>query len=85
MSVAPPQTTEVRPPLIELRRYQVPFDGRNTAGAPVYDRDRGRVADGVDGTRVSDNSGAESNIVAAEVLLDEAIEAARSMADPFAS
>jgi hypothetical protein len=61
------------------------FDGRNTAGAPVYDRDRGRVADGVDGTRVSDNSGAESNIVAAEVLLDEAIEAARSMADPFAS
>jgi hypothetical protein len=61
------------------------FDGRNTAGAPVYDRDRGRVADGVDGTRVSDNSGAESNIVAAEILLDEAIEAARSMPDPFAS
>jgi len=61
------------------------FDGRNTAGSAVYDRERGRVADGIDGTRVSDNSGAESNIVAAEVLLDEAIEAARSMADPFAS
>ncbi|HEX3299190.1 MAG TPA: hypothetical protein VHW68_03685 [Actinomycetota bacterium] len=61
------------------------FDGRNTAGAAVYDRERGRVADGIDGTRVSDNSGAESNIVAAEVLLDLAIEVARSMPDPFAS
>jgi hypothetical protein len=61
------------------------FDGRNTAGSPVYDRDRGRVADGIDGTRVSDNSGAESNIVAAEVLIDDAVEVARSMADPFAS
>lgn len=61
------------------------FDGRNTAGSAVYDRERGRVADGIDGTRVSDNSGAESNIVAAEVLLDLAIEAARSMPDPFAT
>ena len=61
------------------------FDGRNTAGSPVYDRERGRVADGIDGTRVSDNSGAESNIVAAEVLLDLAVEGARSMPDPFAS
>jgi hypothetical protein len=55
------------------------FDGRNAAGAPVYDRGRGRVADGIDGARVSDNSGAESNIVAADV----AIEVARSMPDPF--
>jgi hypothetical protein len=61
------------------------FDGRNTAGAPVYARDRGRVADGIDGARVSDNSGAESNIVAVEVLIDDAVEVARSMADPFAS
>ena len=61
------------------------FDGRNTAGSHVYDRDRGRVADGIDGTRVSDNSGAESNIVAAEILLDLAIEVARSMPDPFAT
>ena len=61
------------------------FDGRNTAGSHVYDRERGRVADGIDGTRVSDNSGAESNIVAAEVLLDLAIEVARKMPDPFAS
>jgi hypothetical protein len=34
---------------------------------------------------VSDNSGAESNIVAAEILLDLAIEVARSMPDPFAT
>jgi hypothetical protein len=61
------------------------FDGRNTAGSHVYDRERGRVADGIDGTRVSDNSGAESNIVAAEVLLQLAIEVARSMPDPFAA
>jgi len=61
------------------------FDGRNAAGAPVYDRERGRVADGIDGSRVSDNSGAESNIVAAEVLLDDAVEVARSMRDPFAT
>jgi hypothetical protein len=59
------------------------FDGRNTAGSHVYDRERGRVADGIDGTRMSDNSGAESNIVAAEVLLELAIEVARSMPDPF--
>ena len=61
------------------------FDGRNAAGAPVYDRDRGRVGDGVDGTRVSENSGAESNIVAADVLLDEAVAVARTMSDLFAS
>jgi hypothetical protein len=61
------------------------FDGRNTAGSAVYDRERGRVADGIDGTRVSDNSGAESNIVAAEVLLDLAVDVARAMPDPFVS
>jgi hypothetical protein len=61
------------------------FHGRNAAGAPVYDRGSGRVADGVDETRVSENSGAESNIVAADVLLDEAVAAAREMSDPFAS
>src|SRR5262249_27813167 len=32
------------------------FDGSNAADAPVYDRERGRVADGIDGTRVSENS-----------------------------
>lgn len=61
------------------------FDGRNAADAAVYDRERGRVADGLDGTRVSDNSGAEANIVAAEVLLDDAIGVAQAMPDPFGS
>ena len=60
------------------------FDGRNTAGAPTYDPDRGRVADGVDEGRVSENSGAESNISAAEALMDRAVAAATSIADPFA-
>lgn len=45
------------------------FDGRNTAGTPVYDRERGRVADGIDDGRVSRASGAESNIVGAQALL----------------
>jgi hypothetical protein len=52
------------------------FSGRNAAGAPVYDEDRGRVADGVDEGRVSENSGAESNIVAAEALMDRAMATA---------
>jgi len=60
------------------------FDGRNAAAAPVYDRRRGRVADGIDQGRVSENSGAESNIVAAEALLDDALDVARSLEDPFA-
>lgn len=49
------------------------FDGRNTAGAPVYDRDRGRVADGIDGGRISANSGAEANLVAAQAMIDDAV------------
>jgi hypothetical protein len=56
------------------------FDGRNPAEAPVYDRGRGRVADGIDEGRVSENSGAEANIEAASALLDAAIESA-----PFAT
>lgn len=46
------------------------FDGRNAAGQPVYDRARGLVADGIDGDRVSENSGAESNIEGALAFLD---------------
>jgi hypothetical protein len=61
------------------------FDGRNTAGTPVYDRERGRVADGIDDGRVSDNSGAEANIVAAEALFDDAVAAIERYGDPFAS
>jgi hypothetical protein len=60
------------------------FDGRNAAGVPVYDRERGLVADGIDHDVISANSGAESNIVAAETFLDEAAGLARSMPDPFA-
>jgi hypothetical protein len=61
------------------------FEGRNPAGAPVYDRRRGRVADGVDEGRISGNSGAESNIVGAEALFATMVEVARSMEDPLAT
>jgi hypothetical protein len=47
------------------------FDGRNPAGIAVYDRERGRVGDGIDGGRVSTHSGAESNLVAAQALFTE--------------
>jgi hypothetical protein len=48
------------------------FEGRNTAAAPVYDRARGRVADGIDEGRISENSGAEANIEAGGALLEAA-------------
>jgi hypothetical protein len=54
------------------------FDGRNTAGRPVYDRVVGRVRDGIDDGVLNEHSGAESNIAAAEALIDEvAANAAR--------
>jgi hypothetical protein len=59
------------------------FDGRNAAEAPVYDRRRGRVADGIDGGRISENSGAEANIVTAEALFPQALELSRELQDPF--
>jgi hypothetical protein len=46
------------------------FDGRNPAGRPVYDRDSGRVADGIDNGRINPHSGAESNILGAQTFLD---------------
>ena len=49
------------------------FDVRNPAGLPVYDRDRGRVGDGIDRGVVNRSSGAESNIVAAQSLLDDVV------------
>lgn len=52
------------------------FGGRNPAATPVFDRGRGRVADGVDVGGVSRNSGAEANIEAAGALLDDAIASA---------
>ena len=56
------------------------FEGRNTAGAPVYDRARGRVADGIDEGRISENSGAEANIEAGGALLEAAGESASLVA-----
>ncbi|MGA7988996.1 MAG: hypothetical protein WCB51_11430 [Candidatus Dormiibacterota bacterium] len=52
------------------------FDGRNPARLSVYDRVSGRVADGLDGSRISPRSGAEANIVAAQALFAEATEMA---------
>ena len=49
------------------------FDGRNSAGRAVYDRGAGRVYDGIDHGTVNARSGAESNIVAAQALLEEVI------------
>jgi hypothetical protein len=45
------------------------FDGRNSAGQPVYDERLGMVFDGIDDGVVSRNSGAESNIEGALALL----------------
>jgi hypothetical protein len=47
------------------------FRGRNAAAKPVYDALHGAVADGIDGSHVSPNSGAESNAEGAFALLDE--------------
>jgi hypothetical protein len=47
------------------------FRGRNPAGQPVYDPEQGLCHDGVDNNRVSENSGAESNIEGAFALLEE--------------
>jgi hypothetical protein len=50
------------------RRARSWFDGRNPAGATVYDRGAGPVADGLDDGRASDRSGAEANITACLAL-----------------
>jgi len=47
------------------------FDGRNPSGRPVFDRGAGRVADGIDDGRVNPHSGAESNVLGAQVLIDD--------------
>ncbi len=51
------------------------FDGRNPATRAVYDRDAGRVYDGIDEGVVNEHSGAESNIVGAQAMLREVIAA----------
>lgn len=60
------------------------FDGRNTAGAPVYDRDAGRVHDGIDDGVLNPHSGAESNIVSAQALIDDVIRDAARHIGPMA-
>ena len=47
------------------------FDGRNSAEKPVYDRENGRVQDGIDDGRLNPHSGAESNIVGAQALFHD--------------
>ncbi len=59
------------------------FGERNAAGRPVYDADRGRVADGIDADRLNANSGAEANIEGASALPAVAIEVASTMTAPF--
>jgi hypothetical protein len=49
------------------------FDGRNPARRAVYDRADGRVFDGLDRGVLNLNSGAESNIVGAQALLDQVV------------
>jgi len=61
---------------IEARDW---FGGRNPAGLPVYDRAKGRVADGIDDGQLNDHSGAESNIVAAQTLMNEVSELAKTL------
>jgi hypothetical protein len=61
------------------------FDGRNTAGRPVYDRDAGRVHDGIDGGVLNPRSGAESNIVGAQALIDDVVRYVSGQFDPLAT
>ena len=46
------------------------FDGRNSAGRPVYDDRAGLVHDGIDDGQLNPNSGAESNVEGALALFD---------------
>jgi hypothetical protein len=63
-----------QPRYVELaRKARSWFDGRNPAGAAIYDRAIGRVADGLDNGRLSDRSGAEANISAGLALLDDPV------------
>ena len=60
------------------------FGGRNPAHLPVYDRDEGRVADGIDEGVINRDSGAEANISAGLALMDDSfvLEHARRMVAP---
>jgi hypothetical protein len=55
------------------RKARLWFDGRTPAGAPIYERGTGRVADGLDAGRVSDRSGAEANDTACRALKNDSL------------
>lgn len=50
------------------------FDGRNPSNRVVYDRDAGRVHDGIDEGVLNMHSGAESNIVGAQALIADVVK-----------
>jgi hypothetical protein len=56
------------------------FDGRNRARSAVYDREEGRVYDGIDNAVLNVHSGAESNVVGAQGLIGEVIRTAAMLA-----
>lgn len=58
------------------------FDGRNPARGAVYDREEGRVYDGIDEGVLNLHSGAESNVVGGQALLDQVVGTAPRLA-PF--
>jgi hypothetical protein len=62
------------------RRARGWFDGRNPARRAVYERDQGRVYDGIDDGELNLHSGAESNVVGGQALLDEVIATAPRLA-----
>jgi hypothetical protein len=56
------------------------FDGRNPARRAVYDREEGRVYDGIDDGKLNLHSGAESNVVGGQALLDQVVRTAPVLA-----
>lgn len=52
------------------------FDGRNPARKPMYDREAGKVLDGIREGKINPHSGAESNICGAQALFSEVVERA---------
>jgi hypothetical protein len=56
------------------------FDGRNPARSAVYDREEGRVYDGIDQGMLNPHSGAESNVVGGQALLDQVVRTAAPLA-----
>lgn len=66
------------------RKARAWFNGRNPARRPVYDRQDGRVHDGIDDGLLNEHSGAESNIAGAQALIDDVIADAPRIFAPAA-